>query len=66
MNTDNGRIYRNAEAIEAARARGEPLAEVSEQVADTVEIGMLALNRAQRRVQQREARRRAKRQRREG
>lgn len=49
MNTNTGRIYRTPEEIAAARARGEPLAEVSEQVADLMEHGQAAVNRKQRR-----------------
>lgn len=52
MNTDTGQIYREQEAIEAAKLRGEPITQVSERVADAVEIGMEALNRAERRAQQ--------------
>lgn len=50
MNTDTGQIYRNALDIDAARLRGEPIVDVSERVADAVEIGMAALNRAERRA----------------
>lgn len=39
MNTDDGRIYRSAEDIAAARERGEPLVEVSEEVALLMEEG---------------------------
>lgn len=48
MNTDTGQIYRGPDAIAAARARGEPIAEVSERVAAAVQLGM---NRAERRAQ---------------
>lgn len=47
MNTDTGQIYRGEAAISAARARGEPIVEVNERVADAVEYGM---NRAARRA----------------
>lgn len=51
MNTDTGTVYRGFPAIRAAEARGEPVVAVSEKVADAVEIGMLALNRGERRAQ---------------
>ena len=50
MNTETGTIYRDPSTIEAAKARGEPIVPVSERVADAVEIGMEALNRAERRA----------------
>jgi hypothetical protein len=50
MNVDTGQIYRNQLDIEAAKLRGEPITEVSERVADAVEIGMQALERAERRA----------------
>jgi hypothetical protein len=49
MNTDTGQVYRTQVEIDAAQARGEPLARVSERVADAVEIGMSHLNRHERR-----------------
>jgi hypothetical protein len=54
MNTDTGQIYRNLTEEDWARIRtnGEPVVPVSERVADAVEIGMQALNRAERRAQQ--------------
>ena len=51
MNTDTGEIYRDMLAQEAARARGETVVPVSERVADAVEIGMEAINRAERRAE---------------
>lgn len=51
MNTETGQIYRGATEIAAAQARGETLVPVSERVADAVEIGMEALNRAERRAE---------------
>lgn len=39
MNTDTGAIYRTQEAIEAAQARGEPLAMVSERVVKLISAG---------------------------
>jgi hypothetical protein len=50
MNTETGNIYRTQLDIDAARQRGEPVVDVSEHVADAVEIGMQALQRAERRV----------------
>lgn len=50
MNTDTGDIYRTLEEKRLAMMREEPLVEVSERVADAVEIGMEALNRAERRA----------------
>ncbi|HVH53608.1 MAG TPA: hypothetical protein VNA32_05675 [Actinomycetota bacterium] len=38
MNTETGRIYREQEEIEAARKRGEPVVEVSERVAELMEL----------------------------
>lgn len=64
MNPESGRIYRTTEEIEAARSRGEPIVQVSERVADAVEIGSEVLNRAERRLRAREERRAAKRARR--
>ena len=54
MNTDTGEIHRNLteEDWERVRTNGEPVVPVSERVADAVEIGMEALNRAERRAQQ--------------
>lgn len=54
MNTDTGEIYRGltGEQIEALRAEGKNIVEVSGRVADAVEIGLEALNRAERRAQQ--------------
>jgi hypothetical protein len=49
VNTETGQIYRGDTAIGAARARGEPVVEVSERVATAVEAGM---NRAARRARQ--------------
>lgn len=46
MNTDTGQIYRGQADIDAARRRGEPVVEVTERVAATMEAG----NRAQRRA----------------
>ncbi len=60
MNSDTGQVYRGEFEIAAAIGRGEPVVRVSEQVADAVEIGMLAMNRAERR---RAARAKAKRER---
>lgn len=53
MNTETGEIYRNLteEQWEQIRSTGEPVVPVSERVADAVEIGMEALNRAERRAQ---------------
>jgi hypothetical protein len=50
MNVDTGEIYRKQLDIEAAKLRGEPVVGVSERVADAVEIGMQALERAERRA----------------
>jgi hypothetical protein len=47
VNTETGQVYRGEAAIGAARARGEPIVEVSERVAAAVEYGM---NRAERRA----------------
>lgn len=54
MNTDTGQIYRRMteEDWDRIRASNEPVVPVSERVADAVEIGMQALNRAERRAQQ--------------
>lgn len=54
MNTDTGQItrfYDNA-SFDAAKAKDPKLVEVSVKVANAVEIGMLALNRAERRQRQ--------------
>lgn len=48
MNTETGQIYRGADAISAARARGEPVVEVSERVATAMEAGNRAERRARR------------------
>lgn len=61
MNTDTGQVYRTLEEALKAKARGEPVVEVSAQVADAVEIGMLAMNRAERRRAARDARKRERR-----
>lgn len=53
MNTNTGEIYRGDAAIQAARERGEPIAEVSERVARAVETGLGVMNRAERRRQMR-------------
>lgn len=45
MNTDTGALYRTAQAITEAQARGEPLAMVSERVARAVEIGTRSIDR---------------------
>lgn len=50
MNPDTGEIYRTLEERQLAEMRGERLVEVSDRVADAVEIGMQALNRAERRA----------------
>lgn len=50
MNSDTGRIYWDKDEAKAARQRGEPIVEVSERVAHAVEIGMEAMNRAERRA----------------
>lgn len=50
MNPDTGEIYRSMEERQLAEMRGEKLVDVSERVADAVEIGMEALNRAERRA----------------
>ena len=42
MNTDTGALYRTRDAIDAAQARGEPLAMVSERVARLVGAGQRA------------------------
>jgi hypothetical protein len=57
MNTDTGQIYRGGIEITAAMLRGEPVVEVSEHVAETMELG----NRAQRRRAEQAKRRAAKR-----
>ena len=49
MNTNTGEIYRDPWHLEEAMKRDEPVAEVSAEVADAVEVGM-ALNRAMRRA----------------
>ena len=49
LNTATGAVYRDRLAIQEARKRDEPVAEVSEEVADAVEVGMV-LNRAMRRA----------------
>lgn len=56
MNTNNGQVYRTMAEINAAKERGEPVAEVSERVAEAVEVGMSVLNRRERRKQAAEAR----------
>lgn len=48
MNPETGRVYRDTQEYLAAIGRGEPLIEISEDVADAVEAGM-ALNRHERR-----------------
>lgn len=54
MNTETGEIYRTLQEREAALAHGETVVDVSEDVADAVEIGLKAiaygLNRAERRA----------------
>lgn len=60
MNPSSGAVYRDEESIKAAQARGETVIPVSETVADAVEIGMQAMNRAERRLQQRKAKSRTK------
>lgn len=50
MNSNTGEIYRELAAIDAAKARGENVVMVSARVADAVEIGMQAINRAERRM----------------
>lgn len=50
MNSNTGQIYRVFTEAEAAKARGEDVVMVSERVADAVEIGMQALERAERRA----------------
>lgn len=54
MNTETGEVYRNLTEEQWATLRGDgaPVVPVSERVADAVEIGMEALNRAERRAQQ--------------
>jgi hypothetical protein len=50
MNTDTGRIYRGFDEMQAALARGEPLVEVSEEVARTMEAGQRVSAYKQRRI----------------
>jgi hypothetical protein len=45
VNTETATLYRTPEEIAAARARGEPLAEISEEAARVVEAGHDALKR---------------------
>ena len=56
MNVDTGELYRTAEAIKAAKQRGENLAPISEQAANRIEAGYAAMNRQQRRQYDRETR----------
>ncbi len=56
MVVNTGQIYRGQQAIAEAEARGEPVVEVSERVAQAVEIGMAVLNRHERRKQAKLAR----------
>lgn len=51
MVTNTGQIYRSMFDIDAAKARGEDVVLVDERVADAVEIGMAALDRAERHVE---------------
>ena len=44
MNTETGAIYQGLEAIQAAEARGEPLARVSDRVAKAVTIGLARMS----------------------
>jgi|GEM_PF-3864326 len=62
MNTRTGTIYRTPEEIADAKARGEPLVEISETVAALVDAGRVSLNRRQRRARAAENRRIARRQ----
>lgn len=43
MNRDTGQIYSGEEQIRMARARGERLAEVSQEVAEMVQVGKEAV-----------------------
>jgi hypothetical protein len=54
MDTESGRIYRELtdEQMRELEAQGRTIVPVSERVADAVEIGMEALNRAERRAAQ--------------
>lgn len=54
MNTDTGEVYRGltGEQITRMREEGQPVVEVSERVANAVDIGMHILNRRERRAQQ--------------
>lgn len=54
MNTETGEIFRNLSPSmwQELQDSGAPVVPVSERVADAVEIGMEALNRAERRAQQ--------------
>ena len=54
MDTNSGEIFRNleAEALRKLQEQGRTIVPVSERVADAVEIGMVALNRAERRASQ--------------
>lgn len=56
MNTDTGAIYRTAQAIAEAQARGEPLAMVSERVARAVIIGTQVVDRAKAKRKRKQAR----------
>lgn len=58
MNTKTGQIYRSKREIEEAKARGEPLVEVSPEVADLMAMGLTARNRKERRQQARDQKRR--------
>lgn len=60
MNLETGAVYRDQVSIDAAKARGENVVPVSERVADAVEIGMQALNRAERRLRARAAKPKAR------
>lgn len=57
MNTDTGRIYRTLDEIDAAKRRGEPLVEVSKEVAALMEEGQESLNRKARRAMKAKQRR---------
>ena len=50
MNTDTGQVYRGHEEISAARARGEPIVEVSARVAALVERGAIEVDKDERRA----------------
>lgn len=54
MDTNSGEIFRNleAEALRKLQEDGRTIVPVSERVADAVEIGMEAINRAERRANQ--------------